>query len=562
MEEKIIAGAEGSEKVMAGNFIHDEIEADNASGRYGNEVITRFPPEPNGYLHIGHAKSICLNFGTANKYKGQCNMRFDDTNPSKEEEEFVEPILEDVKWLGFDWGKNLYYTSDYFHEIYEAAVELILKGKAYICELNAEEMRAHRGSVGVPATSPYRERPIEESLDIFNRMKAGEFEEGRYTLRAKIDLESPNFWMRDPVIYRIQKSDHNRTGDEWCIYPMYDFAHPISDSLENITHSICTLEFEIHRPLYDWVLENITCPTLSRQIEFARLNLTHTVMSKRFLRKLVEEGFVNGWDDPRMPTISGLRRRGYTPASIRDFCERIGVAKADSTVDTALLEHCLREELNQTADRVMCVLDPLKVVITNFPEDLTEQLEIENNPQDETRGTRTLPFSREIYIEREDFKEEAPRKYNRLKPEGDVRLKAAYIITCTDVIKDENGEILEVHCTYDPETLSGRANAGKKVKGTIHWIDAKENVDAEVRLYDHLFDAEDPYDVPEGTDFTDNLSDHSLTVLPNAKMEKITVDFQDKFQFLRHGYFTVDKDTSPEKMVFNRITSLKGSFKA
>ncbi len=558
MEEKII---ESSEKVMAGNFIHDEIEADNASGRYGNEVITRFPPEPNGYLHIGHAKSICLNFGTAAKYKGQCNMRFDDTNPSKEEEEFVDSIKEDVQWLGFSWGENLFYASDYFPKIYAAACELIENGKAYICELNADQMRAHRGSIGVPATSPYRDRPIEESLDIFHRMRAGEFEEGRYTLRAKIDLESPNFWMRDPVIYRIQKSTHDRTGDEWCIYPMYDFAHPISDSLENITHSICTLEFEIHRPLYQWVLENITCPQQSRQIEFARLNLTHTVMSKRFLRKLVEENFVDGWDDPRMPTISGLRRRGYTPASIRDFCERIGVAKADSTVDTALLEHCLREELNQTADRVMCVLDPLKVVITNFPEDLTEQLEIENNPQDETRGTRTLPFSREIYIEREDFKEEAPRKYNRLKPEGDVRLKAAYIITCTDVIKDENGEILEVHCTYDPETLSGRANAGKKVKGTIHWIDAKENVDAEVRLYDHLFDAEDPYDVPEGTDFTDNLSDHSLEVLPNAKMEKITVDVQDKFQFLRHGYFTVDKDTSAEKMVFNRITSLKGSYK-
>ena len=423
---------EDNEKIIAGNFIHDEIESDLKAG-HAQAVHTRFPPEPNGYLHIGHAKSICLNFGTAQKYKGLCNLRFDDTNPAKEEQEFMDSIKADVRWLGFDWQDRLYYASDYFEQIYEYAVELIKAGKAYVCQLSADQMREHRGTIGVPATSPWRDRPIAENLDLFTRMRAGEFADGEYTLRAKIDLASPNFVMRDPVIYRIQHGEHNRTGNDWCIYPMYDFAHPISDSLEGITHSICTMEFEIHRPLYDWVIANTSCPTKSRQMEFARLNLTHTVMSKRFLRRLVEEGRVNGWDDPRMPTISGLRRRGYTPESIRDFCERIGVAKAESMVDAALLEHCLREDLNTRADRVMCVLRPLKVVITNYPEDGREMLPIENNPEKPERGKRLLPFGREIYIEQDDFMEEPPKKFFRLKPGGEVRLKAAYIIKCEEV---------------------------------------------------------------------------------------------------------------------------------
>lgn len=554
-----IEAAETAEKTMAGNFIHDEIEADNAAGRYDNVVHTRFPPEPNGYLHIGHAKSICLNFGTAKKYKGICNLRFDDTNPAKEDEEYINSIQADVRWLGFDWQDNLFYASNYFEQLYQFAVDLIKDGKAYVCQLSADEMREYRGSIGVPARSPWRDRPIEESLDLFARMRAGEFADGQYTLRAKIDLASPNFVMRDPVIYRIQHGTHHRTGDDWCIYPMYDFAHPLSDSLEGITHSICTMEFEIHRPLYEWLINNTNCPTKSRQIEFARLNLTHTVMSKRFLRKLVEEGHVSGWNDPRMPTISGLRRRGYTPESIRDFCERIGVAKAESMVDTALLEHCVREDLNTRADRVMCVLNPLKVVITNYPEDEREMMPIDNNPEKPERGKRLVPFSREIYIEREDFMEDAPKKFFRLKPGGEVRLKSAYIIKCEEVIKDAEGNVVELHCTYDPETKSGGTST-KKVKSTIHWVNAKECKDAEVRLYDYLFTAEDPYDVPEGSDFIDNLNPNSLQVV-NAKIESLYPMPGERFQFLRHGYFVVDPDTENDHFVFNRIVSLKSNYK-
>ena len=547
------------EKVMAGNFIHDEIVADTKEG-HCDAVHTRFPPEPNGYLHIGHAKSICLNFGTAKKFGGVCNLRFDDTNPSKEEEEFMDSIKADVRWLGFDWQDNLFFASDYFEKMYEYAVELIKAGKAYICELSADQMREYRGSIGVPAVSPHRDRPIEESLRIFEEMRAGKYADGQYTLRAKIDLASPNFVMRDPVIYRIQHSHHNRTGDDWCIYPMYDFAHPISDSLEGISHSICTMEFEIHRPLYEWVIENTSCPTKSRQIEFARLNLTHTVMSKRFLRRLVEEGHVNGWDDPRMPTISGLRRRGYTPESIRDFCDRIGVAKAESTVDTALLEHCLREDLNARADRVMCVLDPLKVVITNFPEGENEMMAIENNPEKPERGKRLLPFGRELYIERSDFMEEPPKKFFRLSPGAEVRLKSAYIIKCEEVVKDEAGNIVELRCTYDPETKSGGTST-KKVKATIHWVNANECRNAEVRLYDYLFTADDPYDVPEGSDFIDNLNPDSVQIMADARIESLYPLPGERFQFLRHGYFVVDPDTENDRFVFNRIVSLKGGFK-
>ncbi len=551
--------AENEEKIMAGNFIHDEIVADIQEG-HCQGVHTRFPPEPNGYLHIGHAKSICLNFGTAKKFGGVCNLRFDDTNPSKEEEEFMDAIRADVRWLGFDWQDNLFFASDYFEKMYEYAVELIKAGKAYVCQLSADQMREYRGRIGVPAVSPYRDRPIEESLRLFEEMRAGKYADGEYTLRARIDLASPNFVMRDPVIYRIQHSHHNRTGSDWCIYPMYDFAHPISDSLEGISHSICTMEFEIHRPLYEWVIANTSCPTKSRQIEFARLNLTHTVMSKRFLRRLVEEGHVSGWDDPRMPTISGLRRRGYTPEAIRDFCERIGVAKAESTVDAALLEHCLREDLNARADRVMCVLDPLKVVITNFPEGEHEMVPIENNPEKPERGKRLLPFGRELYIERSDFMEEPPKKFFRLSPGSEVRLKSAYIIKCEEVVKDEAGNIVELRCTYDPDTKSGGTST-KKVKATIHWVNAHECRNAEVRLYDYLFTAEDPYDVPEGSDFIDNLNPDSIQVMADAKIEALYPLPGERFQFLRHGYFVVDPDTENDRFVFNRIVSLKGGFK-
>lgn len=474
-------------ELMASNFVHNAIDEDLKEGKYTEGIHTRFPPEPNGYLHIGHAKSICLNFGTAQKYNGLCNLRFDDTNPVKEDVEYVDSIQEDVKWLGFTWKDRKYYASDYFEKLYDYAVELIKRGKAYVDDLTADEIREYRGNLTEAGKeSPYRNRSVEENLDLFTRMKNGEFADGEKVLRAKIDMASPNITMRDPVIYRIAHISHHRTGDAWCIYPMYDFAHPLSDAIEGITHSICTLEFEDHRPLYDWLLDSLgfDVNTRPRQIEFARLNITKMVMSKRKLRQLVEGGYVSGWDDPRMPTISGLRRRGYTAAAIRDFCERIGVAKANSLVDVAMLEHCVREDLNAHANRIMAVLDPIKVVITNYPEDKTEMLACENLPN--TDAKHYMPFSREIYIEREDFMEEAPKKFFRLKPEGEVRLKNAYIIKCEEVIKDEQGNIVELHCSYDPDSKTGGKTAGRKIKGTIHWVNASTALDAQVRLYDYL----------------------------------------------------------------------------
>lgn len=550
------------------NFIHNIINEDLKLGKNEGKVHTRFPPEPNGYLHIGHAKSICLNFGTAQLYGGLCNLRFDDTNPSKEEVEYVESIMEDVHWLGFDWEDRLFYASDYFDQLYEFAVQLIKAGKAYVCDLSPEEMREYRGTLTQPGKeSPYRNRSVEENLDLFERMKAGEFEEGSRVLRAKIDMASPNLNMRDPVMYRIMKVPHHRTKDKWCIYPMYDYAHPLSDALEGITHSICTLEFEDHRPLYDWFLENIDYPgkdkVRPRQIEFARLNLTYTVMSKRKLRELVEGGYVSGWDDPRMPTICGLRRRGYTPEAIKDFCERIGVAKANSTVDIALLEHCIREDLNLKAPRAMAVLRPLKLVIDNYPENQVEWLEAENNPENPAMGTRKVPFSKVLYIEEDDFMEAPPPKYFRLAPGREVRLKHAYIVKCEKVIKDEaTGKILEIHCTYDPETKSGGALSQKKVKGTLHWVSALHAVKAEVRLYDHLFTKENPDDDEEGLDYKSFLNPNSLTVLDSVMLEPGLAQARvgDKFQFLRQGYFMVDPDSDERRLVFNRIVGLRDSW--
>lgn len=542
------------------NFIKDIIDEDLKMGKNEGRVHTRFPPEPNGYLHIGHAKSICLNFGIAAEYGGLCNLRFDDTNPSKEDVEFVESIKRDVKWLGFDWDDREYYASDYFEQLYEYAVQLIKMGKAYVCDLSPEEIREYRGTLTEPGKeSPYRERSVEENLDLFERMRAGEFEDGSRVLRAKIDMASPNLNMRDPVLYRIQRATHHRTGDKWCIYPMYDFAHPLSDAIEKITHSICTCEFEDHRPLYNWVIETLNVFP-SRQIEFARLNLSHTVMSKRKLRQLVEEGYVNGWDDPRMPTISGLRRRGYTPEAIRDFCERIGVAKAHSTVDIALLEHCIREDLNARAPRVMAVLRPLKVIIDNFPEGQVEMLDAENNPESPEMGSRQIPFSREIYIERDDFMEDPPKKFFRLAPGREVRLKHAYIIKCERVVKDEKtGEIVELHCTYDPETRSGSSTNVRKVKGTLHWVSAPHAIEAEVRLYDHLFLKENP---EEDDDFKDNLNPNSLETLTSCRVEPGLAGAEpgSRYQFLRQGYFCVDPDSSGGKLVFNRIVSLKDTW--
>jgi len=533
------------------NFIENIIDDDLKNNRFGGRVHTRFPPEPNGYLHIGHAKSICLNFGLAEKYGGLCNLRFDDTNPSKEEEEYVRSIIEDVRWLGFDWGERLYFASDYFEQMYEYAIELIKAGKAYVDDLSPEEIREYRGTLTEPGKeSPYRNRTVEENLDLFKRMRAGEFPDGSKVLRAKIDMSSPNLNLRDPVMYRILHARHHRTGDKWCIYPMYDWAHGLEDSIEGITHSICTLEFEDHRPLYDWFLEqlNVYHP---RQIEFARLNLSYTVMSKRKLLRLVQEGYVNGWDDPRMPTISGLRRRGYTPEAIRDFAERIGVSKSNSMVDIALLEHCLREDLNKRAPRRMAVLRPLKVVIENYPEGRVEELEAINNPEDLSMGTRTIPFSREIYIEQEDFKEDPPRKYFRL-----------YIIKCEKVIKDEKtGEIIELRCTYDPATKSGEGQDGRKVKGTLHWVSIPHALKAEIRLYDHLFLKENPDDVEEGQDFTVNINPNSLIVI-QSYVEPSLADAKpgDRFQFLRQGYFCVDPDTTAEKLVFNRTVPLRDTW--
>ena len=546
-------------ETVSSNFIYNIIDEDRKSGKHPEGVHTRFPPEPNGYLHIGHAKSICLNFGTAEKYAGLCNLRFDDTNPTKEDTEYVDSIQEDIRWLGFSWGDRRYYASDYFEKLYEYARALIEKGLAYVDDLTAEEIRAYRGTLTEPGKeSPCRSRSVEENLDIFARMKAGEFPDGSHVLRAKIDMASPNITMRDPVIYRIAHAVHHRTGDAWCIYPMYDFAHPLSDAIEKITHSLCTLEFEDHRPFYDWLLEALGFDknTRPRQIEFARLNVTNMITSKRKLRQLVEEGHVRGWDDPRMPTISGLRRRGYTPAAIRDFCERIGVAKSNSTVDVAMLEHCVREDLNDHADRVMAVLRPLKVVLTNYPEGKTEEMLAENHP---TRGgKRYVPFSRELYIEREDFMEDPPKKFFRLRPGGEVRLKPAYIIKCEEVVKNAAGESTELRCTYDPESKSGGAAANRKVKGTLHWVAAHEALDAEVRLYEHLLKA----DGEETADFVASLNPQSLEVIQGAKVEPSLARTAEgtHYQFLRTGYFVVDKDTQPQRLVFNRVVGLKDSW--
>ena len=545
------------------DFLRGMIADDNKSGKFDGRVVTRFPPEPNGYLHIGHAKSICLNFGLAEEFGGVCHLRFDDTNPSKEEVEYVESIQEDVRWLGFDWGSNLFYASDYFGQLYEYALQLIRYGKAYVCDLNSDDIREYRGNLTEPGKeSPYRNRSIEENLDLFQRMRKGEFDEGSHTLRAKIDMAAPNLNLRDPVLYRILKEDHHRTADEWPIYPMYDFAHGQSDSIEHITHSICTLEFEGHRPLYDWFLDELNIYH-SKQVEFARLNITHTVMSKRRLIELVNEGHVNGWDDPRMPTISGLRRRGYTPEAVRDFCGRIGVARRDNTVDIALLEHTLRDDLNKRAPRVMGVLDPLKVVIENYPEGRIEEIVSVNNPEDMSMGERKIPFSRTVYIEKDDFREEPPPKFYRLSPGREVRLKDAYYITCNDVINDEaTGEIIELRCTYDPDTYGGTSSDGRKVRGTSHWVSADHAVDAEVRIYDHLFSTIDPDDVPEGGDFKDNLNPQSLVVLKSAKLEQGLNEAKagESFQFLRQGYFTVDPDSTPEAPVFNRTVALRDTW--
>ncbi|HHW48016.1 MAG TPA: glutamine--tRNA ligase/YqeY domain fusion protein [Clostridiaceae bacterium] len=546
------------------NFIHEIIEEDIRTNKYGKKVHTRFPPEPNGYLHIGHAKAICIDFGTAEKYGGKCNLRFDDTNPSKEDVEYVEAIKEDVKWLGFKWD-GLYYASDYFDIMYECAVKLIKKGLAYVCDLSPDEIREYRGTLTEPGKeSPYRNRSVEENLDLFERMKNGEFPDGSRVLRAKIDMASPNMNMRDPVLYRILRATHHRTGDKWCIYPMYDFAHPIEDCIEGITHSLCSLEFEDHRPLYDWVVNNVDLGSKPRQIEFARLNLTYTLMSKRKLLQLVNEGIVSGWNDPRMPTLSGLRRRGYTPASIRNFCEKIGVAKTNSVVDYALLEHCIREDLNKNAKRVMAVIRPLKVVIENYPEDKTEWFDIENNPENPEMGTRKVPFSRVIYIEKDDFMEDPPKKFFRLAPGREVRLKGAYIIKCEQVVKDEQtGEIIELRCTYDPESKGGNAPDGRKVKGTLHWVSAAHAIDAEVRLYDHLFTVPNPEDESEGKTFKDYLNPNSLEVLKNCKLEPelYCAAPGSRYQFLRLGYFCVDTvDTKENHLVFNRTVSLKDTW--
>lgn len=555
-----------SERKTPANFIENIIMEEMKEGTFGEGVHTRFPPEPNGYLHIGHAKSICLNFGTAQEFDGLCNLRFDDTNPSKEDVEYVDSIIEDVHWLGFDWGERMFYASDYFGRIYACAVELIKAGKVYVCDLSAQEMREYRGTLTEPGKeSPGRSRTAEENLDLFARMKAGEFPDGSRVLRAKIDMASPNLNMRDPVLYRILRANHHRTGDQWCIYPMYDFAHPLSDAFEEITHSICTLEFEDHRPLYNWVVENLDLPSRPRQFEFARLNLTNTLMSKRYLRQLVEEGLVDGWDDPRMPTISGLRRRGYTPESIRDFCERIGVAKSNSEVDIALLEHCIREDLNARAPRVMAVLKPLRVVIDNYPEDQVEWLEAENNPENLEMGKRTIPFAKVLYIEQEDFAENPPKKFFRLAPGQEVRLKHAYIIQCTEIVKEpETGEIMEVHCTYDPDTRSGGANSGRKVKGTLHWVSAAHSVPAVVRLYEHLIlDSEEGLLPEEGDkDFKSRLNPNSLQILTGCRLEPGLTEAQpgSSYQFLRNGYFCADVSSTKEHLLFNRTVALKDSW--
>jgi glutaminyl-tRNA synthetase len=552
-----------SEAPKKGNFIHALIDADLAAGKNDSKVHTRFPPEPNGYLHIGHAKSICLNFGIAQKYGGITNLRFDDTNPSKEDTEYVDSIMEDVHWLGFDWADRLYYASDFFPKLHAFAIQLIKEGKAYVDDQDAETISAQRGTPQKPGTeSPYRNRSVEENLDLFERMTAGEFDEGEKVLRAKIDMASPNMHMRDAVIYRILKAPHHRTGDKWCVYPMYDFAHGQCDYWEGITHSICTLEFEVHRPLYDWFIDQLKDSDYRpRQIEFARLNLTYTVMSKRKLLELVKDNHVNGWDDPRMPTISGLRRRGYTPESIRNFSEKIGVTKVDGMIDVSLLEFSVREHLNKVAQRVMGVLNPLKVVITNYPEDQSEELDAINNPEDESMGKRKVPFSRELYIERDDFMENPPRKFFRLGPGREVRLRYAYFVTCNDVIKDANGNVTELHCTYDPASRGGNSPDGRKVKATLHWVSAKHAVKSEVRLYDRLFSDEDPSSHKD-VDFKEFMNPDSLKILPECYVEPFVKDAKplDHFQFERLGYFNLDPDSASEKPVFNRTVPLRDSW--
>lgn len=546
------------------NFIEAIINEDLRLGKNNSRVHTRFPPEPNGYLHIGHAKSILLNYGIACKYNGKFNLRFDDTNPIKEEQEYVDLIMEDVRWLGADWEDRLFYASDYFDQLYDWAEKMILDGKAYVDDQSAEVIAEQRGVPTAPGIeSPYRNRLPEENLDLFRRMKAGEFQNGERVLRAKIDMASPNMHMRDPVMYRILHAYHHRTGNQWCIYPMYDWAHGESDYLEGITHSICTLEFEVHRPLYDWFVDQIQeTDYRPRQIEFARLNLSYTIMSKRKLLELVKEGYVNGWDDPRMPTISGLRRRGYTPEAIKVFAEKVGVAKRDNVIDVSLLEFSIRENLNKTAKRVMAVLNPVKLTITNYPQDLTEDLITENNPEDPNAGMRTIPFSKELFIERDDFMISPPKKYFRLSPGKEVRLKSAYIIKCNDYRLDERGEVVEIFCTYDPESKSGGAGSNRKVKGTLHWVTVAHAIDAEVRLFDRLFKVENPEDVAEGEDYKTNINPDSLKVLNQCKLEPIMANAipGEKFQFQRIGYFTVDPDTTPDKLIFNRTVPLKDSW--
>ncbi len=549
------------EEIYSKNFIQEAIEKDLDEGNY-THVQTRFPPEPNGYLHIGHAKAICIDFGMAKQYGGECNLRFDDTNPVKEDVEYVDSIMEDIKWLGFKWNK-VFYASDYFDDIHKAAIKLIKKGKAYVCDLTPEEIREYRGTLTTPGkNSPYRDRSIEENLDLFERMTNGEFPDGAKVLRAKIDMASPNLNMRDPIIYRILRAHHHRTGDKWCVYPMYDFAHPISDTVEGVTHSLCSLEFEDHRPLYDWVLREVGYESPSRQIEFARMNLSYTLTSKRRCLKLVRDGIVDGWDDPRMSTLCGMRRRGYTPEAIRDFCERIGVAKANSVIDFAMLEACIREDLNKRAPRAMAVLDPVKLIVDNYPEDLVEKFEVEVNPEDPSMGTREVEFSKYLYIERADFREEAPNKYKRMVPGREIRLKGAYYVTATGCEKDEDGNITAIHCTFAPDSRGGDTEDKRKVKGTIHFVSAAHAVDAEVRLYDRLFNVSNPSDETGVGNFTDNLNPESMVIMHDAKIESglKSAEPGDSFQFMRHGYFCVDKDSTDEKLVFNRTVSLKDSW--
>ena len=546
------------------HFIRNIIEQDISENKHGGMVVTRFPPEPNGYLHIGHAKSICLNFGMAEEFNGRCHLRFDDTNPLKEEEEYVESIKSDVRWLGYDWGEYLYFASDYFDKLYEYALMLVKQGKAYVCSLSPEQIREYRGTLKLAGKeSPYRERSVEENLDLLDRMKAGEFQEGEHVLRAKIDMAASNLNLRDPVIYRIVNASHHRTADKWCIYPTYDFAHGLSDAIEGVTHSLCSMEFEDHRPLYDWFVDQVPTPSRPQQIEFARLNMSYTVLSKRKLIDLVENGYVEGWDDPRMMTISGMRRRGYPPVAIRNFCEMIGVGKSENLVDMNMLEYSVRDYLNKTAMRAMAVLRPLKVVITNYPEDQEEELEAINNPEDMDMGSRPVPFSRELYIEQTDFMEEPPKKFFRLAPGREVRLRYAYFIKCDEVIKDDNGEITELRCTYDPETRGGAAPDGRKVKGTLHWVSAGHCVNAEVRLYDRLFYKADPTaQEKNGVDFKEYLNPDSLNLLQSCKLEPGLADYKpgDRVQFERQGYFCVDKDSSQDKLVFNRTVALKDTW--